>query len=420
VASTGAASIAAYLRRWGHEVGFLRVGSDEPPNGLASRVRESAPDVLALSLTSRQWPRARSLVAAVREEIDLPVIAGGLHPTFAPEQVLSAAGFDYVCIGEGEEPMLDLLEALERGEQEPAISNIWVRGGRRPAIRPPFEPIDDLPFMARDLLDEQHGVVHMATQRGCPFPCSFCAARTYGELYRQAGHVYGRRRSHRNVLDELFEIRERDGLSYVIFLDDTFTIHRPWVREFCKDYGARLRAPFSINARVETVSVEMIQLLAEAGCRHIVYGVESGSPRIRREVMHRPVENRRFRDVFRWTREAGITVTANYMIGLPGETRVDLEQTLRLAEELDAFDFGCFAFYPYPGTHLFRLCRDNGYLPGDYGEQPVNDRESILDLPGLTREEITEYHDRFTALRERTQLARQAAAGQVHERARPA
>jgi len=136
--------------------------------------------------------------------------------------------------------------------------------------------------------------------------------------------------------------------------------------------------------------------------------------------MHRPVENRRFRDVFRWTREAGITVTANYMIGLPGETRVDLEQTLRLAEELDAFDFGCFAFYPYPGTHLFRLCRDNGYLPGDYGEQPVNDRESILDLPGLTREEITEYHDRFTALRERTQLARQAAAGQVHERARPA
>ena len=120
MASTGAASIAAYLRRWGHEVAFLRVGSDEPSDALASRVRDSAPDMLALSLTSRQWPRARSLVAAVREEIDLPVIAGGLHPTFSPEQVLSAAGFDYVCIGEGEEP----IAAVTAPDARPA--------GRRP------------------------------------------------------------------------------------------------------------------------------------------------------------------------------------------------------------------------------------------------------------------------------------------------
>jgi radical SAM superfamily enzyme YgiQ (UPF0313 family) len=357
-------------------------------------------------------------VEAVREEIDLPVVAGGLHPTFAPELVLSAAGFDYVCIGEGEEPMLDLLEALECGEQEPAISNIWVRGGSRPAIRPPFEPIDDLPFVARDLLDEPRGVVHMATQRGCPFPCTFCAARIYNELYEESGNEYGRRRSHRNVLDELFEIRDRGELAYVIFLDDTFTIHRSWVREFCKVYGTALRTPFSMNARVETVSEEIVQLLAEAGCRHITYGVESGSPRIRREVMQRPVDDRRFKDVFRWTREAGITVTANYMIGVPGETRKELEQTLRLAEELDAFDFGYFVFYPYRGTRLFSVCRDNGYLPEDYAELPVNHRESILDLPGLTREDIAEYYDRFTALREKTYLGRQAAIGHVHERAR--
>src|SRR5690606_4704642 len=106
-----------------------------------------------------------------------------------------------------------------------------------------------------------------------------------------------------------------------------------WVREFCRVYGAELGTPFSLHARVETVNEKLLHQLAEAGCQQITYGVESGSERVRREIMKRQVTNQRFRDVFRWTREAGIAVTANYMLGLPGETRADLDQTLELARE---------------------------------------------------------------------------------------
>ena len=146
----------------------------------------------------------------------------------------------------------------------------------------------------------------------------------------------------------------------------------------------QFRVPFSLHARVETVNEKMLAQLAEAGCRHIVYGVESGSERVRRDIMKRNAPNQRFIDVFRWTKEAGILVTANYIIGTPGETSDDIEQTIALHQQLEPDDFGYFIFYPYPGTALFQLCRDRGYLPEDYHELPANHRRSILRLPDLT------------------------------------
>ncbi len=164
--------------------------------------------------------------------------------------------------------------------------------------------------------------------------------------------------------------------------------------------------PFSLHARVETVNQPMLGELAEAGCYHITYGVESGSERVRLEIMKRNASNQRFRDVFRWTREAGIMVTANYIIGIPGETRSDIEETLALHDELEPLDFGYFVFYPYPGTALFHLCKKEGYLPENYFELPANHRHTILALPDLTPGDIEHYYQRFTEVRKRDQLAR--------------
>ncbi len=419
VASIGPGFIGAYLRQHGHEVGFVRATVDMRDDEVVAAVIAAGPALLGVSLTTRQWLRGAHLVAQVRQRLDVPVVAGGLHPTFSPEEVLAAPGFDFVCLGEGEEAALELVTALEGGARPGSlldgrlarIANIWSRGRAKPALRAPFDPLDRLPFLARDLLDEPRGTVHMATQRGCPFPCTYCAARMYDELYEEVGAGdYGRRRSADNVLAELEALRDDDRLGYVIFLDDTFTINHPWVRAFGAAYRERIGAPFSLHARVETVNEKMLHQLAAAGCSMITYGVESGSERVRREIMHRPVTNQRFRDVFRWTREAGILLTCNFMLGLPGETRADLQQTLDLAEELDVLDFGYFVFYPYPGTQLFKECRDKGYLPADYLTRPANHRASILNLPDLSQEVIGDYYDRFTQLRRRMYLRRNGTA----------
>lgn len=416
LASVGPACLAAWIRRRGHGADLFRVPVDGSVDDVLTVVEEANPDLLALSLTTRQWLRTKALVAALQAEIDLPVVAGGLHPTFSPEQVLAADGFDAVCLGEGEEALSDLLEALEAGvswDDLPDLDNLQLTGRPRPKLRPPVADLDSLPFLARDFLDEPAGVVHVATQRGCPFPCTYCAARTYDELYRDVAR-YGRRRSHRSVLDELQGLRRAGKLSYVVFLDDTFTLDRPWVEAFCERYGQELGTPFSLHARAETVDPALLERMARAGCFHITYGVESGSERIRRKVMRRPVTNERLQKVFRWTREAGIRVTANYMLGLPEETPEDLEATFTLHEKLDPDDFGYFVFYPYPGTRLFQVCRERGYLPEDWMTRPANHRESILRLPDLTREDVAQAYDRFTAIRERDWRRRSPDADTRH------
>lgn len=401
VASLGPAFLAAYLREHGHEADFARVSPSTSIEEIAALCRARSPGLIGVSLTTRQWQDARRVLAGLRGELDIPVVAGGLHATFSPEEVLAQPGVDFVCMGEGEAALLNLVRALEAGEPRARmrIDNIWARGGRRPGMRPPIESIDSLPFMAREFLDERYGVVHVTTQRGCPFPCTYCGARMYDELYAGGPVKYGRRRTPENVIAELGAMQREETINYVIFLDDTFTIHHPWVREFCKVYGERFRIPFSLHARVETMNQELIADLANAGCRHIVYGVESGSDRVRREIMKRYATNERFLEVFRWTRDEGIMVTANYMLGMPGETRAEMLETIDLHYRLEPEDFSYFVFYPFPGTYLFKLCQEKGYLPKDYLDRPANHRETILDLPGVTKAEISEIYDHWTQVR---------------------
>ena len=407
VASMGPAFLAAYLRKHGHTVEGMRVSPESASETVIDQVVAFNPQLIGVSLTTRQWQRAKELMGALRQQLQIPVVAGGLHATFSPEHVLEHVGFDYVCLGEGEDALLELVQCLESGSPTDNIRNIQVPGGPRPELRPPLESLDDLPFLSRDLLHEQYGVVHISTQRGCPFPCTYCAARQYHDLYGAANN-YGRRRSVASVMDELAEIQRTGELNYVIFLDDTFTIFPTWVAEFCDAYTERFRIPFSVHARADTVNREMLQQMAAAGCRHIVYGVESGSIRVRREIMQRPITNERMIDTFRWTRETGMIVTANYMLGLPTETRDDLEQTIELHKQLQPDDFGYFVFYPYPGTRLFHVCQERGYLPENFLDLPANHRESILNLPSLSRDDIAEFYDRFTTLREESYLNRQS------------
>jgi radical SAM superfamily enzyme YgiQ (UPF0313 family) len=410
LASVGPGYIASYIRQHGHEAAMIRVRPEQAAPDIMGIIEKEAPDILGFSLTTRQWQRAAHMASQIREQLDIPVIAGGLHPTFVPESVLNSEGFDCVCLGEGEAAVYELLSHLENGGKisDCRIANIWVKGAGRPQIRPPLQSLDRMPFMARDLLDEQHGVFHVSTQRGCPFHCTFCAASAINDLYEN--ERYRRRRSIEDVIKELRQLKRENPLNYVIFLDDTFTVDKSWVKQFCSVYNKEIATGFSINARVEAVSRDMIDRLAEAGCRHIIYGVESGSMRIRRDILNRPVENRRIADVFNWTKQANILVTANYMLGLPGETADDIEETIALNDELEPDDFGYFVFYPYPGTRLFDLCRQEGVLPVNWLNLPANNRESILNLPDLTKDDITHFYDRFSKIRERSYMNRYGSA----------
>jgi radical SAM superfamily enzyme YgiQ (UPF0313 family) len=404
VASIGPAFLSSYVRKHGHQCEIVHLPFDQSLSESLEHINNRNFDILGLSLTTRQWIRAKKLLHALRKQKNIPTIVGGLHPTFSPEDTLAQEGIDYVCMGEGEVSFLKFLQTMEEkglvcdGE----IDNIWVEGGNRPSLHPPVPNLDDIPFMDRTLLNEKYGVINMTTQRGCPFPCTYCAARMYNEMYGNA--EYGRRRSIQNVLDELHHIKDTGLLSYVIFLDDTFTINHKWIRAFLTEYKQQLSIPFGIHARAETINQRMLAQLAESGCMHITFGVESGSERLRYEVMKRKVKNQRLIDAFRWTKELGMLATANYIIGTPTETREDIECTIALHHELDPDDFGYFVFYPYPGTPLYKYCLDRGLLPENHLSLEANHRESILLHDQLSHSDIEEYYQRFTQIRTESYL----------------
>lgn len=137
VASMGPAFLAAYLRVHGHTVNGLRVAPETDTVSFAEHVAEFDPQLIGVSLTTRQWLRARELMGALRQKCHVPVVAGGLHATFSPELVLKTPGFDFVCLGEGEEALLELVQCLEAGERTDNIRNIQVPGGPRPELHRP-------------------------------------------------------------------------------------------------------------------------------------------------------------------------------------------------------------------------------------------------------------------------------------------
>src|ERR1700690_2475743 len=199
VASLGPGFLAAWLRHHGHEAALLRIAADQPLDAIAAEIRGQAPGLIGVSMTTRQWLRAREVLSALRRVSNVPVIAGGLHATFSPEDVLRHDGIDAVCLGEGEAALLDLVNALQSGQPPTDIPNIWVKHNARPKLRNPIEPFDAIPFLAGDMLDK------------------------------------------------LQALRNPGPLNYVIFLDDTFTIHPPWVRDFGKVYAREFAVPFSLN-----------------------------------------------------------------------------------------------------------------------------------------------------------------------------
>ena len=368
---------------------------DQTETQLSQQIVEQSPDVLAISLTSRQWLRAKSFINQLRKQCYIPTITGGLHPTFAPESVLQEPGFDYVCLGEGEGAFVDFLNVMDT--QGYVTDGQISLSGSKGATDPHFghhmtqstpshswQETCWISELRRHQYDHSAGLsLPLYLLRSPDNTMRFTPATAEDEALKMS-------------LMRLRQIRDKGPLNYIIFLDDTFTINHKWVREFCRVYPDKIGVSFSLHARVETINQGMLKDLAKAGCAHITFGVESGSERVRREIMDRKISNQRLIDAFKWSKDAGIITTANYIIGTPTETVDDLEATIALHHQLQPDDFGYFVFYPYPGTPMYHYCKSNGLLPANFDTLPANHRQSVLIHDTLSHEDIEHYYERLT------------------------
>ena len=405
---SGVGSLSAVLREAGHETELLYSGYQLDEGELLASVDAASPDLVAFSTTTHQYPYIVEYARILkRERPNLVRVCGGTHPTLVPEEVSANPDFDIVCVGEGEEAMVDLADALAAGRSYESIANLWVRRGEkvlRNPMRPLIKDLDSLPMVDREvfgfdqILAANDGWVDMMVGRGCPYNCSYCCNHALKARYKGLG-AYVRFRSPEHVMAELRALGEMYAVKTINFQDDIFTLNKRWTLDFCQAYAAEFEWPFWINTRVDRITdPEVVEALAKARCAGIRVGVENGNEDLRVTVLNRRMSNADIIAAFRLAQEHGLKTSTTNMIGVPGETFATIEQTIDLNRQLHPDDFQFSVFYPYPMTELGDACVAQGLIREGAETDSYFSGVSILDLPTISADALAEGYRRFEAL----------------------
>jgi radical SAM superfamily enzyme YgiQ (UPF0313 family) len=359
--------LSSVLRRAGHDV-RLAVASDQDPVAIA---QEWQPAVVGYSVYTGSQGYYRDLNLRIKEATDVVSVFGGPHPTYFPEYV-EEPGVDAVCVGEAEDAILDLVEAVQAGHPLTGIGNWWFKrdgGIERNPVRPLVNDMDLIAFPDRELLFEkddfarQSGIKHFITSRGCPYDCTYCFNHALAEVYQGKGKRL-RQMSVDRVIEEVQGVQERYPLQFVVFLDDLFIVYTDWLEELAEKLPSKVGLPFFCNVRANLVTPQKIDLLRRAGCASVGMGLETGDPQVRNEILKRNLSDEQIIEASRLIRDAGIQLLTTNMVGLPGGTLADDFQTLALNHKCKPAYANAFLYQPYPRTELGEYARENGHVEG--------------------------------------------------------
>ena len=319
----------------------------------------------------------------------------GTHATVMADYILEKGYSDIVIRGEPEYTTLETIQNLQRLE---GVLGISYRKGEKVfknADRPLIENLDELPFPARDLVDNSKyhivsfpgkPVAMVLTSRGCPFECTFCATHLF---YKRKRNV----RSPENVVAEVEEIVNSYGIKHIFFIDDTFTIGEKRIITLCQLLQEKkLKIEWICLGRVDTVTGPMLREMKKAGCKEIIYGIESASPTVLANVK-KYITLEQMEVAVKTTKRIGIRVSLFFMFGNPGDTLESIRETSRLARRLNP-NFASFNIAtPDPGTCMFESIKDRFHIETFETFDRLNTNFSMCEVPApqLRRELIKAY-----------------------------
>ena len=371
-APLGTLYAASYLRERGHDVALFDAMLAQSVGEWSTALERHRPRIAAVYEDSFNYLSKMCLLRmreAALEMIDLaararvPIVVSGSDATDHPELYLRR-GAAAVILGEGEVTIADLADRLLAGAAIGDVPGIAYQDEtcavRRTSARPFIKSLDDLPFPAWDLVDVdryrqiwhgRHGYhsMNIATTRGCPYHCNWCAKPIYGQRYAT--------RSPKAVVDEIAWLKQRFAPDHLWIVDDVFGLKPGWVEEFAALVNERdARVPFRCLMRADQVTPSVAAALSSAGCRMLWMGAESGSQKVL-DAMEKGLRVEDIENANRLLKSAGIDVGVFLQFGYPGENWDDIEATLRLARELEPADIGVSVSYPLPGTKFHERVR---------------------------------------------------------------
>lgn len=378
-------TLLTLLKQREHELSLLGL-SRFSQGAIKNALARSLPQLIYADISSVCVDAARRSLQYISEHEFLPVVAGGAYPTVAPPASLSLPGVHAVAIGEPDASLVTYLERLKDPATAQAVRGVWLRdeaGLTRPDMPALVEELDSLPFPERDLFGyadvvQRTGELEIAVGRGCPQQCAYCINDWMEELY-EGGGAWVRRRSPRNIVEEIAQLRERyPAAKRVRFLDHAFALDARWLDAFVEHYPANCALPFRCHVRANALTEDITRKLASAGCKSADIEIISGSDFIRNEIFDMELSNEQIRSTFSLLRAAGISARAVVYLGAPYESEASLDDTRRLLGELRPDFVNARPYYPFPGTRAaVETCQDNGWLHARGEEQYHNDHCGI-------------------------------------------
>jgi anaerobic magnesium-protoporphyrin IX monomethyl ester cyclase len=394
--SLGISYLASYLRQYSHldlEIKLLNYMPED-----ISRLIRYSPDLIGLSVLTKQYSNAILFARKLKQSLDVPIIIGGHHISIIPSSLDPA--FDAAVIGEGEATFLELVEYISTHRLNKTgmnnIKGLLYFDNSTPvttAKRPLIHPLDKIPAPARDLynmefiLNDKKNVfglsfgrgTHMFTSRGCPFKCVFCSATSFWQRIRYNSPEY--------VIGEINELVSTYKVRLIHIYDDLFIAHKQRLRkivDMIEGENINEHVEFGMFGRADIFDAETASLLKRMNTIFVEFGIETGTQRILDFLKGGRVKIAQIEKSVSLCREVGIKTGGTFIIGTPSETEQEMLATLRFIKKLRLDKFSFFTLNPFPGTPLWDYAIQHNILPKE-----INwDSYEMKRTKGLTKEDI--------------------------------
>lgn len=386
--------------------GFIFPTYHKPEEDFRRLVVEYRPDLIALSSVETTHALGLRLIDAVAD-FDIPVIAGGVHTIFSPDDVLMHPNIDMVCTGEGENVLLELCNHMQDGKSYSHIFGInhklngnIVRNPKAPLvqleskefIKPHFEMFEEARFY-RPMSGKIYRMMPIEVSRGCIYQCTYCSAPALKEHFEDVGK-WMRYKKVDLLKQEIQYCIDKYNAEYFYMVSETFLAmpHRMF-EEFIEMYS-EFKIPFWFNTRPETITKKKIQKLEEVGCHRISVGLEHGNYEFRKNMLKRDVSDEVIIQVCRILQDSTIEFSVNNILGFPTETRELIFDTINLNRKFIANSHSISIFQPFRGTWLYDYCVQN-HLYDKNTLASDNSVDYVIKNPNLSKEDAIGLHRTF-------------------------
>lgn len=331
-------------------------------------IKEYKPDLICLSVLSDNYQWTCKWTSLIKANMKAPIVVGGIHPSSVPESVIQNKNIDYLCVGEGDDAIVDLARVLSEKKHPRNIKNIWCKDNGstiQNEVRPLISDLNNLPFADKDLFysnipawNRNYSII---TSRGCPFACSYCCNNVLKSIYNKEKNGL-RRRSVENIIAELLHAKDRYAPEHIAFIDEVFNFDKEWLLTFLKEYRSKIALPFSCFIFPDLMDDEMARCLKKAGCDKVQMGVQMIDENKRSKLMHRNSSNTKITQCITACKEAGIYVVCDIILGFPQTDNKDLAEAVKFFGKSTPDHIEIFWLRYYPKTEISEWALEQGHL----------------------------------------------------------